>query len=101
VKLFEVVAGAHLVGTAPPGAQVQAKLDLHATASRHRFQYHRSVTADDSGHYDLVVAYPTTADSTSDVLAAGTYNLVVEGSEPKRVMVAPGDVVAGKTVTVK
>jgi len=63
VKIFEQVAGAHLVGQAKPGAEIEAAIELRAETSGHAFRYHRRGRADATGRYDVVVPYPT--DGTS------------------------------------
>jgi asparagine N-glycosylation enzyme membrane subunit Stt3 len=101
VKLFEVVAGAHLVGTAPPGAKVEARLDLRAPGGLLRFAYHRAATADAAGRYELIVPYATAPEPSSDVVAVAPYTLAVDGKDAEaKVQVAPADVVEGRTVAV-
>jgi dolichyl-diphosphooligosaccharide--protein glycosyltransferase len=56
VKIFEVVAGARVVGDARPGAVVMVKLDVQ---SRHGepFEYRSLTRADQSGRYALRLPY--------------------------------------------
>ncbi len=57
-KLFEVVPGAELVVDAPPGARVEASIEI-ATPTRRRFSWKRAARADDRGRAHLRVPYPT------------------------------------------
>jgi len=79
VKIFEEVPGARLVGTAPAGALVEARLTLLARAAATRVAYHRAVAADITGRFEVVVPYPTEpeGDDHSDVFAQGPYEVVV------------------------
>src|SRR5262249_22446075 len=70
VKVFEVVPGAVLEGRAEPGATVEPTLELRAAAAKEVVRYHRTATADETGHYLLTVAYPTDVLSDTDVVAA-------------------------------
>jgi dolichyl-diphosphooligosaccharide--protein glycosyltransferase len=56
VKIFEVVAGARVVGDARPGAVVLVKLDVE---SRHGepFEYRSATRADETGRYTLRLPY--------------------------------------------
>jgi dolichyl-diphosphooligosaccharide--protein glycosyltransferase len=56
-KLYEVVAGARLVGLADPGAVVRVRLGLE---TRHggRFEYTATSRADSAGRYGLRLPYP-------------------------------------------
>jgi len=59
VKIFERVEGARLVGSARPGATVTARLDLRSRLDGAFLVYTRQASADDSGRFEIVVAYPT------------------------------------------
>jgi asparagine N-glycosylation enzyme membrane subunit Stt3 len=98
VKVFEVVRGAHLVGTAAPGSHVEVLLDLRAAEGRQQVHYHRTGAADASGRFDIVVPYPTQGDPTSDVTAAGPYVVEIDGVGKKRVLVTIADVELGRSV---
>jgi hypothetical protein len=101
VKLFEVVRGAHLVGRAPPGATVEARLALFAEAGEHAFEYHRSTTADASGRFDLVVAYPSAGQGdATDVVARGPYALHVVGGGDASAAVGVAQVRSGTRIEV-
>jgi len=78
VKIFEQVAGARLTGTAPPGASVEARLELVARESGEHLSYRRPATVDVTGHFEVVVPYPTEPDAPfTDVLATAPYDVIV------------------------
>ena len=88
VKIFEEVPGARLVGTAPAGAVVEARLTLLARSAATRVAYHRAVAADITGRFEVVVPYPTApeGDDHSDVFAQGPYEVVVhDAAQPAEV----------------
>ena len=64
LKLFERVAGAHLTGTAEPGAPVVAYVDLDVThpgdENRRTLRHRVDATAGPDGRFDLVFPYATT-----------------------------------------
>lgn len=59
VKIFERVAGASLVGRAPPGASVEAELLLSSAPTGREFAYHRTCVVGDDGEFELVVPHST------------------------------------------
>jgi len=59
-KLFEIVAGAELVGRAAPGQRVRASVPLRTNRKR-EFVYRTSVHADDTGAFALRVPYANPA----------------------------------------
>jgi dolichyl-diphosphooligosaccharide--protein glycosyltransferase len=60
-KIFEIVKGALVVGQAPPGALVEARLQLSSDNSSDAFEYRAHVRAGSDGHYELRLPYPTEA----------------------------------------
>ena len=100
VKVFEVVPGAILDGTATPGATVEARLTVRSKASRETIHYSRSATAEADGHYQITVAAATEDDPDSDVLALGPYAVVSGGTSLGSARVAVEDVRKGGRVTV-
>ena len=78
VKIFEQVAGARLQGTAPPGASVEARLELVGRESGEHLTYRRPTTVDVTGHFEVVVPYPTETDAAfTDLFATAPYELIV------------------------
>ena len=104
VKIFEVVAGARLVGQAPPGAALEAHVELFAADSGLKRRYRRAGRADATGRYEIVVAYPTVEEDGSDVTARSAYEIRVEGGDAPgpigHASVQPTEVRAGAMVTV-
>jgi asparagine N-glycosylation enzyme membrane subunit Stt3 len=80
VKIYEIVRGAVLSGTALPGAQVEARLDLRAAASGETIAYRRAAQADAQGRFLITVAYPTEPDPHSDLVAGGGYAVTGAGA---------------------
>jgi dolichyl-diphosphooligosaccharide--protein glycosyltransferase len=58
-RVFEVVPGAELAGEAPPGTEVQARLEVGG------MDYRRTAVADSSGRFHLRVAYPTRGEAVA------------------------------------
>lgn len=107
VKIFEQVPGARLTGTAPAGATVEARLDLIARASGAHVSYRRAATTDVTGHFQVMVPYPTEPDAAfTDVFATAPYDLVVTepgaaaGRSVGRIAVSTDAVENGATVSV-
>jgi hypothetical protein len=72
-KLFEVVAGARVVGRAEPRARVTARLAVRAGAAGHFF-WSAETTADAEGRYALTLPYANSGAQT-DVRPAPRYEL--------------------------
>jgi hypothetical protein len=70
-KLFEVVRGVRLAGTAEPGAEVEARLRLRSR--RRELGFVARAAADAAGRYVLVLPYATGAQG--DVESAAHYEL--------------------------
>jgi hypothetical protein len=72
--VWEIVAGAHVVGRAAPGARVEARLALRTEAGRSHL--HRAATrADAAGRFELVLPYPTDRPFSPAVRAEGPWQL--------------------------
>lgn len=100
VKVFEIVPGAVLEGTADPGATVEITLELRAAAAKEVVRYHRAAAADETGHYLLTVAYPTDVTSDTDVVAASPYFIMSNGKSIGSARVPSAAVRAGSRVPV-
>ncbi len=74
-KCFEVVAGARLTGSAPPGTSVVARASCTAEDGR-SFEYSRRVTSDGAGRFAVTVPYATTY-----TISAGDFAAQVEVPE--------------------
>lgn len=92
-KIFEVVAGAKLRGTAQPGATVTAKTTVTTNGGR-TFTWFSSVTVPASGTFVLRLPYATGANRLT---TAGRYQ-VSSGRSSREVAVSPGDVLTGSTI---
>ncbi|HEY4187306.1 MAG TPA: hypothetical protein VGP07_19675, partial [Polyangia bacterium] len=101
VKIFEQVPGARLIGTAPAGTTVEARLDLSAREGGARVAYRRTATADVTGQFELLVPYPTEPDAPyTDVVAAGPYELVAAGAPLGHASVPASAVEEGRAIPV-
>ncbi|MBX5483273.1 MAG: peptide transporter [Myxococcaceae bacterium] len=94
-RVFEVVPGAVIAGSAPPGAAVEATLKLRTNLGQ-GLTYRRATVAGPDGRFELRVAYPT-RDSASEVRAEGPYALLM-GGVPRTVDVPEEAVRAGARV---
>jgi asparagine N-glycosylation enzyme membrane subunit Stt3 len=95
-RVYEVVPGARIRGSAAPGTDVQLTLRFASSAGR-GLRYVRHAIADANGEYALRVPYPTTSES-SDVRPLGPYRVQSRGHE--RVLVIPEAAVReGREVT--
>jgi len=82
VKVFEVVPGARLTGTAPPGARVTASLLLEIESSGRRWEYAAAGTATAAGTFELVVPYPSHREPRrSSVRPTGPYRLAARDED--------------------
>lgn len=78
VKVFRIVNGARLVGRAPAGTAVAARLNLVAGSTGRRIPYEQRAVADAAGRYQLLLPYPTRSDTAwTDVRADGPWHIVV------------------------
>jgi asparagine N-glycosylation enzyme membrane subunit Stt3 len=86
LKIFEHVRGARLVGQAPPGTVVAARIMLRGVESRYAFAWTRSATADAAGRYEIVAPYASQHEPISDVAASGPY---IADDSPARASPSP------------
>ena len=76
VKIFEYVVGARVIGSAPAGSNVEARLDLRIETTGRSFVYIQSTRADERGRFELVLPYPTGHPPSSSVVESdGPYRL--------------------------
>jgi len=97
IKVFEQVAGARLVGTAPAGTRIECELPLRAQSTGRRFVYRNSTRTDDAGRFELIVPYATEAVAISDVRADGAAQ--VWGPDGvRRIQILESQVQAGERI---
>jgi hypothetical protein len=96
-KLYEHVAGAELVGAAPPGTRVEASLALRTEPGR-ALLWRTSARADADGRFSIRVPYPTRG-GPPGVASEGPY-VVAGGDREARVAVDEAAVRAGAKVEV-
>ncbi len=94
-RLFEVVSGATVIGRAPPGSVVRARLGLE---SRHsgRFEYKAASRVDSEGRYALRLPYSNDG-VRSAIQVAPSYRLAV-GEQVQRLVVSEAAVQEGLEV---
>lgn len=80
-KVFEIVAGAAVVGRAPAGERVEAELGLRTERGR-SFVYRVVGRADDEGRYRLRLAYPS-GQAGSGLRSEPDYRLTGAGGEAR------------------
>lgn len=101
VKVYRVVRGARLEGTAPPGALVAVRLEQRSAASGRSWLYERRTRADSGGAWTVRVPYSTRPDTAwTDVLPVGPYRVAVSAGGVLAEMpleVSENDVVSGTT----
>ena len=95
-RIFERVKGARIVGHAPPGAVVVARLGYESNRGR-RGSYENAVQAGASGRYEIRVPYATRG-APPGVASDPAYR-VVSGGRGERVLVDEHEVQSGGTVT--
>jgi asparagine N-glycosylation enzyme membrane subunit Stt3 len=96
-KLFELVAGAELVGRSAPGSAVKLRLVLRTNIGRELI-YRDQVTAGDDGTFRLRAPYAT--DVSGGVSARDVYHLTVDDREIGTAEVSDLAVTAGDSVAV-
>ena len=78
LRVFERVAGARIEGSAPPGAEVSAQLEVWSASRGGSGSYRRVARASDGGVYSLRVAYANGA--PDPIRTAERYTLRCGGS---------------------
>jgi dolichyl-diphosphooligosaccharide--protein glycosyltransferase len=99
VKIFEFVSGARLSGTADPGQNITATLELKSNTGR-KFTYQNEVTSDKNGSFEITVPY-STENKADGVNALSTYSLKAGNATASDIQVAEKDVLEGNRVEVK
>ncbi len=85
VKIYRVVPGARLRGSAAPGARVVARIDMGVKASQRRFTYEHGVPVGPDGRFELRVPYPSDVD-VDDLTPLSKWTIEVvrpDGSRPE------------------
>jgi hypothetical protein len=97
--VYEHVAGARLVGSAPAHARVVAQLELRVTGAGSRLPYEAWTDADGGGHYELRVAlWNQLREST--LQSAAHWELRVPGRAPQSLAVTEAQVREGVEIPV-
>ncbi len=101
VKIFESVAGAHLVGKAPPGAAIEVSLPLRCGSSGRSWTWQMHTTGLADGSFDVIVPYPTVVSPSDalDVVAQGPYRVAIGGTSGQAV-VTESQVQSGASIAV-
>ncbi|MDP4189791.1 MAG: oligosaccharyl transferase, archaeosortase A system-associated, partial [Bacteroidota bacterium] len=100
VKVFEFVPGAKLSGTASPGQNVTATLELSSNTGR-KFTYQNEATSDKNGSFEITVPY-STENTASGVNAVSAYSLNTgKNTTISGVRVTENDILNGNMVKVK
>jgi dolichyl-diphosphooligosaccharide--protein glycosyltransferase len=97
VALFEVVPGALVTGSAPPGADVSFTLRLHNERGASHLHRTRAQAAPD-GRYELRLPYATDGRAASSIRAAGAYRIRC-GERSSRLDVSEEDVIEGRALS--
>jgi len=97
-KVFELVPGAKIRGTAGPGAEVELSLYLATNRDRH-LTYRDRAVADARGLFEFTVPYAT-GGSPGAVRALGPYEVVAPGGRTT-VAVSEDDVQGGRALDVQ
>ncbi len=96
VKIFEVVPGAFLEGKAPPLATVSVELPIDLVNPPGRILYQRREVADESGKWQVRIAYPTNS-SFGGGRTGNAYSITWEGLATPRTLEVPEPAVRGGT----
>ncbi len=107
LKTYERVEGATLTGTATPGADIVAEVELMVDQTGRVFTYEQATTAGPDGAFELTVPYSTVAyrdllegGTNTDVRATGPY-IVQAGDQQGRVHVPDPVVLDGGEILVE
>jgi len=92
-RIYERVQGVRVVGSAPPGAVVEARLD-YASPTGRRGAFRRTAVSDEGGVYRLRLPYATRG-APSDIETDDAWRIGVEGGPEQRVAVDESDVQSG------
>jgi dolichyl-diphosphooligosaccharide--protein glycosyltransferase len=100
VKVFEFVPGARLSGTASPGQNITATLELSSNTGR-KFTYQNEAMSDKNGSFEMTVPYSTET-TEGGVNAVSAYSLNTgENATISGVKVTENDILNGNRVEVK
>jgi dolichyl-diphosphooligosaccharide--protein glycosyltransferase len=111
VRVFEIVPGATVSGTAAPGSTVEARLTLRSRTDGEAWEYRRTAPVARDGRFALTLPYSTEPSPHSDVAALDRYELLVDtGADrarvgrldvPERVVQAGGRLDVGRLAPVR
>jgi dolichyl-diphosphooligosaccharide--protein glycosyltransferase len=100
VKVFEFVPGARLSGTASPGQNITATLELSSNTGR-KFTYQNKAMSDKNGSFEITVPY-STENTIGGVNTLSAYSLNAgENATISGVQVTENDILNGNRVEVK
>jgi dolichyl-diphosphooligosaccharide--protein glycosyltransferase len=100
VKVFEFVPGARLSGTASPGQNITATLELSSNTGR-KFTYQNEAMSDKNGSFEITVPY-STENTAGGVNAVSAYSLNAEGNATiSEIQITEDDILNGNRVEVK
>lgn len=100
VKIFEFVPGARLSGTADPGQNITATLELSSNTGR-KFTYQNEAVSDKNGSFEITVPY-STENTAGGVNALSAYSLNAGGNTTvSEIQVTEDDLLKGNRVEVK
>jgi dolichyl-diphosphooligosaccharide--protein glycosyltransferase len=100
VKVFEFVPGATLSGTASPGQNITATLELSSNTGR-KFTYQNKAISDKKGSFEITVPY-STENTAGGVRAVSAYSVNAgENATVSGVKVTENDILNGNRVEVK
>ena len=95
-KVYERVPGARVLGTAPPGETVFARVGLHTNRGR-RLVYRQKTATGLDGRYELRLPYAN--DAPSGAIATEPQWLIESGGETQSLVLPESAVVSGATVS--
>ncbi|MGE4608295.1 MAG: hypothetical protein AAEJ52_16260 [Myxococcota bacterium] len=100
-KVFEIVAGAEIVGRATPGARVSAAVELKTNRKR-EYRHVTSTTAGEDGGYSLRVAYANAGPGKrgAGVVRVASKYTIECGDARRPITVTERDVRSGATLSV-
>ena len=97
VMLFEIVAGAEVVGTAPPESIVSAKIDIDPREGS-PFIYVASATTTAEGVYQLRLPYSNGKGSSGENVRTGSHYTIRNGTSQSPLVIADSAVLAGARI---